>query len=74
MISFDKYTDVVVSYIESVVDGRRFIEKAKILSGKKPFILLKSGKSRSGQSAAFSHTVYPSPERAVRGLKALLSI
>ena len=52
----DKYTDVVVSYIESVVDGRRFIEKAKRLSGKKPFVLLKSGKSQSGQSAAFSHT------------------
>ncbi len=52
----DKYTDVVVSYIESVVDGRRFIEKAKILSVKKPFILLKSGKSQSGQAAAFSHT------------------
>jgi acyl-CoA synthetase (NDP forming) len=55
-LAYDKYTDVVVSYIESVVDGRMFIEKARILSGKKPFILLKSGKSRSGQSAAFSHT------------------
>jgi len=52
----DKDTDVVVSYIESVGDGRRFIEKAKMLSEKKPLIILKSGKGESGQAAAFSHT------------------
>lgn len=52
----DAQTDVVISYIESVGDGRRFIEKAKKLSGKKSLIILKSGKSQSGQSAAFSHT------------------
>ena len=52
----DRDTDVVVSYIESVVDGRRFIEQAKILSEKKHLIILKSGKGESGQAAAFSHT------------------
>ncbi|MBI4824128.1 MAG: CoA-binding protein [Nitrospirae bacterium] len=55
-LSNDRSTDVVVSYIESVGNGRKFIEKAKILSEKKPFLILKSGKSKGGQSAAFSHT------------------
>ena len=52
----DRRTDVVISYIESVGDGRKFIEKAKALSKKKPLLILKSGKGESGQSAAFSHT------------------
>ncbi|MDH4231314.1 MAG: CoA-binding protein, partial [Nitrospirota bacterium] len=55
-LAHDGDTDVVVSYIESVGDGRRFIEKAKALSEKKPLIILKSGKGESGQAAAFSHT------------------
>ena len=52
----DEDTEVVVSYIESVADGRRFIEKAKTLSEKKALLILKSGKGESGQAAAFSHT------------------
>jgi acyl-CoA synthetase (NDP forming) len=55
-LAADKDTDVVVSYVESVGDGRRFIEKARKLSEKKPLIILKSGKGESGQAAAFSHT------------------
>lgn len=55
-LAADKETDVVVSYIESVGDGRRFIGKARELSEKKPLIILKSGKGESGQAAAFSHT------------------
>ncbi|MEW6418100.1 MAG: CoA-binding protein [Nitrospirota bacterium] len=52
----DEYSDVVISYIESIGDGRKFIEKARILSEKKSFIVLKSGKGSSGQAAAYSHT------------------
>jgi acyl-CoA synthetase (NDP forming) len=52
----DKNTAVVISYVESLGDGRKFIEKAKALSEKKPLIILKSGKGESGQAAAFSHT------------------
>jgi len=55
-LSCDEKTDVLVSYIESVSDGRRFIEKAKALSEKKSLIVLKAGKGQSGQAAAFSHT------------------
>ncbi|HUO76303.1 MAG TPA: CoA-binding protein [Thermodesulfovibrionales bacterium] len=52
----DSETDVVVSYIESLGDGRKFIEKAKELSGKKSLVILKSGKGESGSAAAYSHT------------------
>jgi len=52
----DRNTDVVIAYIESLGNGRKFIEKAKSLSEKKSFILIKSGKGESGQAAAFSHT------------------
>lgn len=52
----DEYSDVVISYIESLGDGRKFIERARVLSEKKSFIILKSGKGLSGQAAAYSHT------------------
>jgi acyl-CoA synthetase (NDP forming) len=52
----DEYSDIVISYIESIGDGRKFIEKAKALTKKKFFIVLKSGKGSSGQAAAYSHT------------------
>lgn len=52
----DKSTRVVISYIEALGDGRKFIEKAKVLSEKKPLLILKAGKGVSGQAAAFSHT------------------
>jgi acyl-CoA synthetase (NDP forming) len=55
-LSKDPKTDVIVSYIESVCDGRKFVEKAKLLSEKKSLIVLKAGKGESGQAAAFSHT------------------
>jgi acyl-CoA synthetase (NDP forming) len=55
-LAVDKKTDVVVSYVESVRDGRKFIESAQRLLRQKPLVVLKSGKGPSGQAAAFSHT------------------
>lgn len=52
----DKETDVVVSYVESLSNGRTFIETARALSARKSLIVLKSGKGASGSAAAFSHT------------------
>jgi len=52
----DESSDIVISYIESLSNGRKFVEKAKKLSEKKAFLLLKSGKGSSGQAAAYSHT------------------
>lgn len=52
----DSETGVVISYIESVGDGRRFVEKAATLASKKPLLILKAGKGTSGVKAAYSHT------------------
>ncbi len=52
----DDGTAVVVSYLESVSDGRRFLEAARFLSRRKPLLVLKAGKGEGGSAAAFSHT------------------
>lgn len=52
----DRDTRVVISYLESVGDGRRFVEAARKLGSAKPLLVLKAGKGASGQKAAFSHT------------------
>ncbi|MDD2320598.1 MAG: CoA-binding protein [Geobacteraceae bacterium] len=52
----DEATEVVVSYLESVGDGRRFLEAARFLSERKPLLILKAGKGAGGRAAAFSHT------------------
>lgn len=53
-LSNDENTRVIVGYIESVVEGKRFMEVSK--KSKKPIVLLKGGVSSSGLSAAKSHT------------------
>ncbi|MFC2001127.1 acetate--CoA ligase family protein [Chloroflexota bacterium] len=52
----DDNTRVIMGYIESVVDGRRFLETADRVSRKKPVIIFKSGVSAEGTRAASSHT------------------
>ena len=52
----DKDTDVVIGYLESITDPERFLEVAKKIAKKKPFILLKAGRSSAGSAAASSHT------------------
>ncbi len=52
----DPDTDVVLSYVEGIDDGRRFFEKLKSLSLKKPVIILKGAKTAEGKRAAESHT------------------
>lgn len=52
----DKETRVVLAYIESVSDGKRFIKASRSLSREKPFIVLKGGKTDIGSRAAKSHT------------------
>ncbi len=55
-LALDPHTDIVISYLESLGDGRKFIKAARSLSDKKTLLVLKSGKGFSGQAAAFSHT------------------
>ena len=52
----DDETDVVALYIESVSDGRRFMEVARRLTAVKPLVVVKSGRSESGRRATQSHT------------------
>jgi len=52
----DDNTKVIIGYLESVVDGKRFLETADRVSRKKPVILFKSGVSDEGTKAASSHT------------------
>ncbi|HUT52210.1 MAG TPA: CoA-binding protein [bacterium] len=52
----DPETEVILSYIEGVTDGRRFIEGARRAGAIKPIIALKGGRTSSGISAARSHT------------------
>jgi len=52
----DLETGVVISYLESMADGRRFVAAAEKLAQRKPLLILKAGKGESGQRAAYSHT------------------
>ncbi len=52
----DPETDIILGYIEDVVDGRKFLEIAQKATKVKPIILIKSGGTRAGARAASSHT------------------
>ena len=52
----DDQTETVLMYLESIKDGRRFFETAKRLCRKKPVVVLKGGRTESGNRAAASHT------------------
>lgn len=52
----DEPTRVIVLYMESVSDGRRFVEVAWDVTRRKPVIALKAGRFEAGQKAAASHT------------------
>jgi acyl-CoA synthetase (NDP forming) len=52
----DVETSVVALYIESVSDGRAFRQVVSEFTRKKPLVVIKSGRSKSGQRAALSHT------------------
>lgn len=52
----DPETDVILGYIEDVVDGMKFLNVAKEVTKVKPVILIKSGATEAGARAASSHT------------------
>jgi acetate---CoA ligase (ADP-forming) len=52
----DPQTSAVLMYVEGMRDGRRFLQEAYKTSLQKPIILLKSGRSSTGQISAGSHT------------------
>ena len=52
----DPETRVIMGYIESLENGRRFVRIAREVSKRKPIILVKAGVTASGAKAASSHT------------------
>ncbi len=52
----DPDTAVVLAYLESVGDGRRFADVLRATSKRKPVVLVKGGAAAEGQRAAASHT------------------
>jgi acetate---CoA ligase (ADP-forming) len=52
----DPSTGVILLYLESFGNPRRFVRLARRIGHKKPIIALKAGRSRAGRRAAGSHT------------------
>lgn len=52
----DPNTNVVMAYLEGVVNGQAFMDASRKLTKKKPFIVVKSGTTSAGSRAVSSHT------------------
>jgi acetyltransferase len=52
----DPSTRVIAGYLESIVDGARFVSTAREVSARTPIVLLKAGSSEAGARAVSSHT------------------
>ena len=52
----DPETDVILGYLEDVSDGPAFIEAAREVTEDTPVVVVKSGRTDEGASAAASHT------------------
>lgn len=52
----DASVDVILMYVETFGNPRRFLETAGRISKTKPIVVVKSGRSKSGARAASSHT------------------
>ncbi len=52
----DPHTDVIIAYLEGIVDGPRFMQASRELTKEKPVIVLKSGTTSAGSRAVSSHT------------------
>src|SRR5574341_65350 len=56
LVADNEHTRVIVLYMESISDGRRFVEVAREVTRRKPIVALKVGRFEAGQKAAASHT------------------
>jgi acetyl coenzyme A synthetase (ADP forming)-like protein len=52
----DPATDVILLYLESFGNPRKFTRLARRISAKKPIVAVKSGRTSAGSRAALSHT------------------
>jgi len=52
----DPGTDVILGYVEDVSDGAEFVRTAREATQETPIVLVKSGRTEAGATAAASHT------------------
>jgi acetate---CoA ligase (ADP-forming) len=52
----DPRTRVILLYVESLANGRQFLETAREITDRKPVLVIKSGRTTEGERAARSHT------------------
>lgn len=52
----DDETQVVALYVESVANGREFMRAVQECTARKPVVVIKAGRTQSGQRATLSHT------------------
>jgi acetyltransferase len=52
----DPASAVGLAYVEGIDDGRRFYERLREITARKPVVLVKGGATEGGQRAAASHT------------------
>ncbi len=52
----DPRTRVILLYVESLANGRRFLDAAREVTEHKPVLVIKSGRTSAGERAARSHT------------------
>ncbi|MEG1500631.1 MAG: CoA-binding protein, partial [Clostridiales bacterium] len=55
-LSEDDETAVIAMYVENIKNGRKFMEVLKEVTAKKPVVIIKSGRTSTGQRATLSHT------------------
>ncbi len=64
-VAGDSQTRIIILYLESMREGRRFFETTKRINRAKPVIVLKGGRTEAGRAASASHTGSMSGEVAV---------
>ncbi|MFY9717565.1 MAG: acetate--CoA ligase family protein [Thermoplasmata archaeon] len=52
----DPATKVILLYVESLANGRKFLDAAREVTEEKPVLVIKSGRTPAGERAAASHT------------------
>ncbi|MEF8775111.1 MAG: acetate--CoA ligase family protein [Haloarculaceae archaeon] len=52
----DPETAVIAGYLEDIEDGRAFVGTAREVTGTTPIVVIKSGRTEAGATAAASHT------------------
>ncbi len=52
----DAATQVILLYVESLANGRAFLDAARAVTATKPVLVIKSGRTPAGERAARSHT------------------